>query len=96
MYTFFQELLYTWIITRQEALQMSPLHGTFTRHTEQTIHNIGSLNTEPQFNFSSVRLKFKTGTSINQVSMMETTYNHSRAVAYLFWKAIKLSVPIPY
>lgn len=82
MYTSFQELLYTWIITRQEAPQMSPLRGTFTRHTEQTIHNIGGLNTEPQFNFLSVRLKFKTGTSINPVSMMEKTYNHSRVVAF--------------
>lgn len=95
MYTFFQELLYTGIITRQEALQMSPLHGTFTRHTEQTIHNISSLNIEPQFNFLSVRLKFKTGTSVNPVSMMETTYNHSQVVAF-FFKAIKLSISIPY
>lgn len=63
---------------------MSPLHGTFTRHTEWTIYNIGSLDTEPQFDFSSVRLKFKTGTSINPVSMMEMTYNYSRVEAYLF------------
>jgi len=60
---------------------MSSLHSTFTRHPEHQTRNIGSLNTEPQFNFSSVRLKFKT--SINLVSMMETTYNHSRIVAYL-------------
>lgn len=67
---------------------MSSLHSTFTRHTEHQIHNIGSLNTEPQFDFSSVRLKFKT--SINLVSVMETTYDHSRIVAYLFNKAMKL------
>lgn len=58
MYTFFQEIPHTWIITRQEAQQTSSLHSTFTRHTEHQMHNIGSLNIEPQFNFSSVRLKF--------------------------------------
>lgn len=52
------------------------------------MRNIGSLNTEPQFNFSGVRPKFKT--PIHIVSMMETTYKHSRIVAYLFNKAIKL------
>lgn len=81
MYTFCQEQLYIWIITRREAQQMSPSHSTFTQHMEHRIHNRGSLNTEPQFNFSSVRLKFKTGTSSNLVSRMEMTYNHSRVVA---------------
>lgn len=57
----------------QEALENSFLNGTFTQHTEHQIHNIGSLNTEPQFNFSSVRLKFKTDMSINLASMMEMT-----------------------
>lgn len=74
--TLFQELLYTWIIIRQEAPQMSSLHSTFTWHTERETQNTGSLNTEPQFNFSSVRTKMKTA-SVNLVSMMETTYNHS-------------------
>lgn len=75
--TLFQELLYTWIIIGQEAPQMSSLHSAFTWHTEHETYNTGSLNTEPQFNFSSVRTKMKTGASIHLVSMMETTYNHS-------------------
>lgn len=57
-----------------------PLLGT----QNITIHNIGSLNIEPQFNFSSVRLKFKTGTSINLISMVGTMHNHNQVVAYLF------------
>lgn len=69
---------------------MSSSHSTFTRHTEHTIHNIGSLNSEPQFNFSSVRLKFKTGATVNLVSMMETTYNHSRVVAFGIYTALTL------
>lgn len=74
---------------------MSSLHGTFTRHTEHTIHNMGRLNTEPQFNFSSVRLKFKTGTPVIQLAWWERQRT-SRVVAYLFKKAIKLSVSISY
>lgn len=66
-------------------------HGVpLTWHTERLTHDSGSLTTEPQFDFSSVRLKFKTDTSINLVSRMETTHNHSWVVVYHFNEVIKL------
>lgn len=53
---------------------MSSSHSTLTRHAERMAHDTGNLNTEAQFRFSSVRLKFKTGTPMTLVSVTAMTH----------------------